>query len=85
MQQRTHCQRSFVGVEMQAAVEPEADQRHILAVLVGSHRAVLDIFPHPLHIRMLIVFFYDGIKLFVFCFRKMHSAKVPFARIGGSK
>ena len=79
MQQGTHRQRGLVGVQMQTAVEPEAHQRHILAMLVGGDRAVLNILPHPLHIRVMIVFFYDGIKLFALDLRKLHAAKFPFA------
>ena len=66
-------------MQMQAAVEPEAHQRHILAMLVGGDRAVLDVLPHPLHIRVMIIFFYDGIKLFALDLRKLHAAKFPFA------
>ena len=79
MQQGPHRQRGLVGVQMQTAVEPEAHQRHILAMLVGGDRTVLDILPHPLYIRVMIVFFYDGIKLFALDLRKLHAAKFPFA------
>ena len=82
VQQRTHGQRGLVGVQVQAAVEPEADQRHIFAVLIGGHRAMLDILPHLLHLGVVIVFLHDLIKLFAFCFRKLHSAKFPFASTG---
>ena len=79
MQQGTHCQRGLVSVQMQTAVEPKAHQRHILAMLVGGDRTVLDVLPHPLHIRVMIVFFNDGIKLFALDLRKLHAAKFPFA------
>ena len=79
MQQGPHRQRGLVGVQTQTAVEPEAHQRHILAMLVGGDRTVLDILPHPLYIRVMIVFFYDGIKLFALDLRKLHAAKFPFA------
>ena len=82
VQQRTHGQRGLVGVQVQAAVEPEADQRHIFAVLIGGHRAMLDILPHPLHLGVIVIFLHDLIKLFAFCFRKLHSAKFPFASTG---
>ena len=79
VQQGTHCQRGLVGVQMQAAVEPEADQRHILAVLIGCDRAMLDVLPHPLYFRVMIVFFNDCIELFALSLRKLHAAKFPFA------
>ena len=42
-------------------------------------RQVLDVLTHPLHIRVMIVFFNDGIKLFALDLRKLHAAKFPFA------
>ncbi len=40
-----HGQRCLVRTQMEAAVEPEAHQHHVLAVLVGGHIAVLDKLP----------------------------------------
>ena len=57
---------------MEAAVEPEAHQHHVLAVLVGGHIAVLDKLPHPLHLGVLVVSHQDGGKALALQIRKLH-------------
>ena len=67
-----HGQRCLVRTQMEAAVEPEAHQHHILAGLVGGHIAVLDKLPHPLHLRVLVVSHQDGGKALALQIRKLH-------------
>ena len=74
VQESSHRQRGLIGPQMKAAVEPEADQHHVFAVLVGRHIAMLDKLPHPLHFRVPVIFFQDGGKPFPFQFRKLHVA-----------
>ena len=72
MEERPHGQRRLIRAQMEAAVEPEAHQHHILAVLIGGNVPVLDELPHLLHLGVLIVFFQNGIKPFAFRNRKLH-------------
>ena len=72
MQEAAHRQRRLIRAQMKAAVDPKADQHHILAVLIGGHIAVLDELPHFLHLGVLVVFFEDGVKLLPFDLRKLH-------------
>ena len=45
---------------MEAAVEPEAHQHHILAVLVSGHITVLDKLTHFLHLGVMVVLFQNS-------------------------
>ena len=72
VQESTDSQRGLVCAQMQAMVQPTADQHHILAVLIGGNVPVLDELPHLLHLGVLIVFFQNGIKPFAFRNRKLH-------------
>ena len=72
VQEAAHRQRGLVGTQMEAAVEPEADQHHIFAVLIGGHVAMLDELPHLLHFGMVVVLFQNGVKLLTFSLRKLH-------------
>ena len=55
-----HGQRCLVRTQMEAAVEPEAHQHHILAVLVGGHITVLDKLTHFLHLGVMVVLFQNS-------------------------
>ena len=72
MEKGPHGQRRLIRAQMEAAVEPEADQHHILAVLVGGHIAVLDKFPHPLHFGVLVILGQNGGEALALRIRKLH-------------
>lgn len=56
VQESSDSQRGLVCTQMQAVVQPAADQHHVLAVLIGGNVPVLDELPHLLHLGVLIVF-----------------------------
>ena len=72
MEEGPHGQRRLICAQMEAAVEPEAHQHHILAVLVGGHIAVLDKFPHPLHFGVLVILGQNGGEALTLRIRKLH-------------